>query len=228
MNIGGPKERSQRARSLIFIAYAVLVATSLKTYSEGETVELFVNENGYIAINPPLTPMRVGSLSTRTVHPRFVALVQEILDAIGLKVAVTNPYKFKTKGEMLEECRDQRLLLQLAHRSTSCGRYQRYGFTHCGRCLPCQIRRAAFVRWGKVDGTDYVFVPLGQQDEAHAAFDDVRSVATALNVVQDKGVDRWLGATLASVPTGDRNPTRQMLERGIQELGALHRSLGVT
>lgn len=228
VNIGGPKERSQRARSLIFIAYAVLVATSLKAYSESETVDLFVNENGYIAINPPLTPMRVGSLSTRTVHPRFVDLVQKVLEGVGLEVDMTNPYRFKTKGEMLTECQDQILLLELAHQSTSCGRYQRYGFTHCGRCLPCQIRRAAFVRWGKPDATDYVFGPLGQQDDSHAAFDDVRSVATALNMVQDQGFDRWLGATLASVPVGDRDATRQMLKRGIQELGSLHKSLGVT
>lgn len=228
VNTGGPKERSQRARSLIFIAYGVLVATSLKAYVEGETVDLFVNENGYIAVNPPLTPMRVGSLSTRTVHPRFVGLVQEILDGVGVKVNLANPYKFKTKGEMLKECQDQTLLLELAHQSTSCGRYQRFGFTHCGRCLPCQIRRAAFLRWGKPDETDYVFGPLGKLGESHSAFDDVRSVATALSMVQDRGLDRWLGATLASVPVDVRDETRRMLARGIQELGSLHKNLGVT
>lgn len=228
VNTGGPKERSQRARSLVFIAYGVLVGTSLKLYHDGQTVRLFVNENGYIAINPPLTPMRVGSLSTRTVHPRFVGLVQEVLDGVGVAVNLANPYWFTTKGEMLEECRDQTLLLELAHQSTSCGRYQRFGFTHCGRCLPCQIRRAAFLRWGKADATDYVFGPLGQQDESHAAFDDVRSVATALSMVQNHGVDRWLGATLASVPADVRDETRRMLARGIQELGTLHKGLGVT
>jgi hypothetical protein len=228
VNTGGPKERSQRARSLIFIAYGVIVATSLDAYGDGKTVDLFVNENGYIAINPPLTPMRVGSLSTRTVHPRFVGLVQEVLDGVGVGVNLTNPYRFKTKGEMLEECQDQTLLLELAHQSTSCGRYQRHGFTHCGRCLPCHIRRAAFLRWRKPDATKYVFGPLGQQDESHAAFDDVRSVATALSMVQNHGLDRWLGATLASVPLDDRDETRRMLKRGIQELGTLHKSLGVT
>jgi hypothetical protein len=228
VNTGGPKERSQRARSLIFIAYGVLVVTSLKAYDDGKTVDLFVNENGYIAINPPLTPLRVGSLSTRTVHPRFVGLVQEVLDGVGVGVNLANPYRFKTKGEMLEECQDQTLLLELAHQSTSCGRYQRFGFTHCGRCLPCQIRRAAFLRWGKTDATNYVFGPLGQQDESHAAFDDVRSAATALSMVQDQGLDRWLGATLASVPVDVRDETRRMLARGIQELGSLHKSLGVT
>lgn len=224
---GGPKERSQRARSLIFLAYGVLVATSLEAYADAQLVDLFVNENGYISINPPLTPMRVGSLSTRTVHPRFIGLLQDVLDGAGLEVNLTNPYRFQTKGEMLKNCRNQGLLLELAYQSTSCGRYQRYGYRHCGRCVPCQIRRAAFVRWGETDGTDYRFVPLGRNDEEHAAFDDVRSVATALSVVNDQGVDRWLGATLASVPTENRDATRKMLERGIKELGALHKRLGV-
>ncbi len=227
VNTGGAKERSQRARSFIFIAYGVLVATSLDAYGDGKSIDLFVNENGYIAINPPLTPMRVGSLSTRTVHPRYISLVQQVLDRVGIEVNLTNPYRFKTKGEMLEECREQALLLELAHQSTSCGRYQRYKFTHCGRCLPCQIRRAAFLRWGQPDSTSYVFGPLGQQDESHAAFDDVRSVASAVSMVQTHGLDRWLGATLASVPVEVREDTRSMLKRGIRELEELHKNLGV-
>lgn len=224
---GGPTERSQRARSFIFIAYGVLVATSLEAYADAQGVDLFVNENGYISINPPLTRMRVGSLSTRTVHPRFIGLLQDVLDGGGLEVRLTNPYRFQTKGEMLKNCKDQALLLELAHQSTSCSRYQRYGYVHCGRCLPCQIRRAAFLRWGQTDDTDYFYAPLGQNDERHASFDDVRSVATALSVIQDQGLDRWLGATLASVPTDERDATRTMLKRGITELGALHKSLGV-
>lgn len=227
VNTHGPKERSQRSRSLIFIAYGILVATSLNGYLDGKPINFFVNENGYIAINPPLTPMRVGSLSTRTVHPRFIGLIQNVLNDVGLHVTLMNPYSFRTKGEMLKECQDQDLLRELAHQSTSCGRYQRHGFTHCGRCLPCQIRRAAFLRWGRPDATKYVFVPLGQQDEDHAAFDDVRAVATALSAIRDHGFDRWLGATLASVPADARDETRRMLKRGVQELGSLHKSLGV-
>ena len=32
---------------------------------------------------------------------------------------------------------------------------------------------------------------------------------------------------LRKVPTDERDATREMLERGIKELGALHKSLGV-
>ena len=71
------------------------------------------------------------------------------------------------KGEMLRDCSDQPLLSSLAGESTSCGRFQRYGYRHCGRCVPCQVRRAAFLKWGTADSTDYVYSDLGRRDEDH-------------------------------------------------------------
>jgi TatD DNase family protein len=35
-------------------------------------------------------------------------------------------------------------LVKFAHTSTSCGRYGTFGYQHCGRYVPCLIRRAAF------------------------------------------------------------------------------------
>lgn len=143
------KETSQRSRSIIFLAFAVLAATSTQRYLAGETVPLYVCENGFIAINPPLTNARIGSLSTRTAHPEFLGKMQEVLDGAGLRVKIVNPYAEKTKGEMLRECLDQSLLSEEAGASTSCGRFQRFNYTHCGRCVPCQIRRGAFIAWGR-------------------------------------------------------------------------------
>ena len=65
-------ERSQRARSIVFFAYAVLLATTFFRYQSGKSIPLFVCENGFISINPSLTPMRLGSLSTRTTHPAYI------------------------------------------------------------------------------------------------------------------------------------------------------------
>jgi hypothetical protein len=75
------KEPSERARSLIFIAFGVLAATALKAYHDGGEVPLNICENGFIAINPPLTGGRLGSLSTRTAHPEFLNRIKEILGA---------------------------------------------------------------------------------------------------------------------------------------------------
>ncbi len=68
---------SQRARSVIFLAYGVLVATALDRYHKGLDVPLYVCENGFISINPPLTDARLGSLSTRTTHPVFLTSLPE-------------------------------------------------------------------------------------------------------------------------------------------------------
>lgn len=212
-------ETSQRARSLIFIAYGALVAT---TITSDQPVDLFVNENGYISINPPLTPMRVGSFSTRTAHPHFLNLIQQLFDAVGLNVRLTNPYRLRTKGQMLTDCKDQDLLKELASESTSCGRYQRYNYTHCGRCLPCQVRRASFMEWGHTDATEYRFVDLGKPGPEHAGFDDIRSVAVARLDIEDRGFNSWMGTSLSWVTPGERQPTRTMLKKGMNELGALH------
>lgn len=217
----GPAEASQRVRSLMFIAQAVLVASTIAE-SGGEPVDLYINENGFISINPPLTPMRVGSLSTRTAHPRFLSLLQQLLDVTGFNMRLINPYRMRTKGRMLVECKDQKLLSELADRSTSCGRFQRYNYRHCGRCLPCQVRRAAFLAWTQHDSTGYFFGDLGRKDEDHSAFDDVRAVAIARLTVEEDGFDYWVEGSLAWVPLSERIAVKTMLSDALAELGNLH------
>ena len=189
---------------------------------------LYVCENGFIALNPPLTGARIGSLSTRTAHPEFFGRLQRILDVAGLRVQITNPYSAKTKGDMLLGSADQTLLRAEAAKSTSCGRFQRFKYRHCGRCVPCQVRRGAFLAWGVPDTTDYVYTPIGQNDANHSAYDDVRAVAIALATVKADGPQRWLRHGLASPFIRDRPALLSMLERGLAELRALHQALGVT
>jgi len=218
---------SQRARSMIFITYGVLAATALKQYHDGGTVTLYVCENGFISINPPLTEMRLGSLSTRTTHPVFFGLLHQLFDEAGLRVRLVNPYQLRTKGEMLRDCADQKALLAHASNTTSCGRYLIHGHTHCGRCVPCLVRRAAFHAAGVTDGTKYVFSDLGRDDKDHAGFDDVRSVAMALAEVQTNGLEMWLGTALSTNLLSDVTPLQAMVGRGLTELGALMKSYGV-
>lgn len=223
----GVEETSQRARSLIFIAFGVMAATSLEVYHEGGTADLFLCENGFIAINPPLTGARLGSLSTRTAHPQYLGSLQRVLDKAGLRVRIRNPYATTTKGEMLRSCADQTFLKDQAARSTSCGRFQRFNYRHCGRCIPCHVRRAAFTAWGVPDTTDYVYMDLGRDDHEHAGFDDVRSVAMAIRKVAGDGLSDWLGPSLSSPMIGNRDDLEAMISRGLAELQVLHDVLGV-
>lgn len=218
VKLPGIRERSQRARSIIFLAYGVIAATALKRYHEGHEVPLYVCENGFISINPPLTDDRLGSLSTRTAHPIFLNRFQKLLTSADLHVRIINPYQFKTKGEMLRECVDQPYLRQHAHTSTSCGRFAKYKLRHCGRCVPCLIRRAAFHAWGITDATDYVYQELSRDDSDHMRFDDVRSAAMGIAEAQIAGLERWLASSLNSFVLGDVTSYREVVGRGLREL----------
>ncbi|MCK6210521.1 hypothetical protein KZX45_08195 [Georgenia sp. EYE_87] len=218
-------EKSQRARSLLFLAFAVLAATTTQRYADGEVVPVYICENGFIAINPALTAARIGSLSTRTAHPHYLGELQGILDALGLRVELRNPYAEKTKGQMILDCADQELLAELAIESTSCGRYQRYGLEHCGRCVPCSVRRAAFLAAGFRDTTSYRYHDLGAY--SGAALEDLHAIARARIQVQDHGLDRWIGNALISPHIQNTEALRAMLERALDELGGLLNHYGV-
>jgi hypothetical protein len=166
----GPYEHSQRARSILFIAYGVLAAAALAASQGNRDVELVIPENGLISLNPPLTRRRLGSLSTRTTHPFFLHSLQEVFKNVGIAVRMVNPYHFVTKGEMLVNCAATDLK-KLAPISYSCGKGKRINM-QCGRCLPCLIRRAAFHSSGIADRTEYYADDLTQEassDDVHAA-----------------------------------------------------------
>lgn len=213
----GPKEPSTRGRSLAFYAFAVLASSKLNVARP----TIFIPENGFICVNPPLVPGRVSSLSTRTTHPQFISKLQQVLDGVGVSVQLELPYRFKTKGQMMNECHDQVRLLELASDTTSCGRFRTYNRTHCGRCVPCMIRRAAFGAWTSgADATEYVFPNLVGSDKSSGP-DDPMAVALAVLTVQQKGVDRFLGASLAFAADVERPNYRDVLSNGIHELEAL-------
>lgn len=144
----GVKENTTRTRSLVFLSLGTAVAATI-----GESVPLYVPENGFISINTPLITARLGSLSTRTTHPFTIDAFREIVRELGLSNEVRTPYETVTKGEMLQRCKNKRLLRTVAAMTVSCshpeaGRWRGYGYGHCGYCLPCIVRRAAMTRVG--------------------------------------------------------------------------------
>jgi hypothetical protein len=223
ISFSGKREPSTRARSLAFYGFAVLAASRIAA----TPVQVFIPENGFICINPPLVPGRVSSLSTRTTHPLFIAELQHLLNGLGIAVEFELPYRFKTKGEMLRECADQNLLSSVAADSTSCGRFRTYNREHCGRCVPCMVRRAAFLAWGPGrDRTRYKFPSVVGSDKSGAP-DDPMAVALAVLSVRDKGLDRFLGATLAFAAPAERVTYRRVLQSGLNELEALLQADGL-
>ena len=224
----GFSERSQRSRSIIFIAYGVLAATCLSAYRDGGTVDLYVPENGFISLNVPLTPLRMASHSTRTTHPVFMRRLQDLIDAADLRVRLVNPYILKTKGEMLSECADRSFLLRHAGETTSCGRYARTAFTQCGRCVPCLIRRASFYAAGIPDATPAYKYDISLPGPKNRDFEDVRAAAMAVGRVETAGLRHWLGGALNAAQLGaDTAPYEDVARRGVGELGSFLRGAGV-
>ncbi len=71
------------------------------------------------------------------------------------------------------------------------------------------------------DSTVYKYDDLSKEDNDHLRFDDVRSAAMAVGMVELDGLTAWLGASLASSTLGDPTPYRNTVGRGIAELGKI-------
>lgn len=223
------REGSTRGRSIIFFAYAAIAAASLADRTKVK-IPLYVPENGFISLNVPLTPGRMGTLSTKTTHPIYMKALQDIWDAVGLQVELQAPldYNLKTKGEIVAECADIDLLKTLAGESTSCGRFGVFNKTHCGRCVPCLVRRAAFLRAGiedptvesKSSGLKYHYLNLRSTSQEDTAT-DIRAVANALTRISEKSLDHFLGGSLSFARPVDRESYKDVVNRGLKELEEL-------
>ena len=157
---GSSGENTTRGRSFLFFALGIFAASGL-----GRQFSLKVPENGLIAINVPLDPLRLGALSTRTTHPFYISRWNEALHLLGINGFIENPYWNMTKGEMVSGCSNIALLSKLLSFSLSCsspvkGRWQGLGVQHCGYCLPCIIRRSAIHATPLRDTTMYTIDDL--------------------------------------------------------------------
>lgn len=227
---GRKTDVQMRTRSFNFLAYGALVgATLAQLRVAGTPVELFVPENGLIALNPPMTPRRIGALSTRTTHPHFLELFQQVLDMVGLPVQVVNPYSLQTKGEMLLGCRDKLNLGILASETVSCGKWKR---THqqCGKCVPCIIRRASFHSAGMVDDTRYNSKgqDLTTVIKDVNARDDLMAMILAARRLPTEDVGKWVRQS-GPLPLNRqiRNDLFGVASRGMGEVRSYLGSIGL-
>lgn len=220
-------EETHRPRSFLFLALAIAVARA--TGIE----EVFIPENGLIALNPPLQKNRVGTLSTRTAHPIYVSRLLDFLHTTGLFAGqIRNPFLYQSKTDMLRSLPPA--LRGLMTRSVSCSRASRYqdrGVRHCGYCVPCIYRRAAMIAAGLDEPSEYAFDFLTELPRmtGHKQA-DVRAVAAfAQRVRQASDMELQMlvlshgffpaeiGGHIGPSPTTDYTPWVQMLRRWAQD-----------
>jgi len=95
-----------------------------------------------------------------------------------------------------------------------------YGCKHCGRCVPCMVRRAAFTKADVEDSTIYVHNDLSASGAIKASgANDIGAVASAYIKCQSKGIERIIGGSLSFSGVTDRKKYAGIVERGLQELG---------
>lgn len=227
IGVTGASEITTRARSILFMALGAFFADSLNAQ------QLVVPENGWISLNVPLTLSRIGSFSTRTTHPYLMELLRQVLAQLGLTIEIVLPYRFQTKGEMVSACVNQEILMTGLPSTMSCahpaaGRFAggRNPNQHCGRCLPCLVRRAAITA-SRSDPTSYTWenaaMPLTTTTAA-----DLKAVKIAL----DRYADRppRLADVLQSGPLPDSDTELHayldVFRRGLDELRVFLASVG--
>lgn len=208
-------ELSTRARSIIFYGFAAMAASALPDI---DPLYVYVPENGFISLNIPLNPGRMGSLSTKTTHPVFLKHLQTLWDGLGMGVKFHTPYKHMTKGEVLIGCRDQRKMDQLMPRTTSCGKYGRLNM-QCGRCLPCLVRKAAFFKANKPDPTSRYFYKTLQEATPSGNANDTNAIAIAYLRYRSEGIRSLAAGALTFADPSERAAYERVVEAGISELG---------
>jgi Queuosine biosynthesis protein QueC len=216
-------ELSTRARSIVFYGFAAMAASALPNI---DPLYVYVPENGFISLNIPLNPGRIGSHSTKTTHPVFLKQLQNLWDGLGIKAKLHTPYKYLTKGEVLLGCQDKTFMDQLMPRTTSCGKYGRLN-TQCGRCLPCLVRKAAFFKAGTLDPTPSYYYDNLIDATPSGNPNDTNAVAIAYLGYLREGIRPLAAGALSFATSDERAAYQRVVEAGISELGTYLRHQGV-
>jgi len=220
---GKRREASTRSRALLFMALAAAAADG----AGAKVVE--IPENGFTSLNPPLGADRGGALSTRSTHPWTLHLVRGLLADLGLGIELSDPYIERTKGELLAaaDAACPGTLRPGAAKTLSCGKLDGRLYSggnpnyHCGLCVPCLVRRGAFIAAGLPDDTPYLVEELSgsaYQQLLDRRADDVAAVRFAVA----RGLaDVDLIAQGPFPDTFDLEAALDLCRRGLDELGAV-------
>lgn len=131
------REDSQRARSLMFMGAASLLGAI------ADVQDVYINENGVMAVHVPLTAARIGSLSTKTAYPPIVEKVAAVASrSLSKPVRICNNLIAHTKPEVVATAVRLGVAGGLAE-TASCWTWWQQR-RHCGVCIPCLMRRISF------------------------------------------------------------------------------------
>ena len=213
-------ESSSRSRSLLFLAFGLAVASR-------EHIPLWIPENGFASLNPPLGAERRGSLSTRTTHPAFLEGLTRLLDTVGAQSEVVNPFAYQTKGELFTEVAEQFGIAEASKflsATHSCGLTGQRSFrvsvrTQCGVCFGCVLRRVSFLSADLPDKTDYIDPNVGSGINAWL---QRNSIDSSVRAFIQRGIGMHDIAAMGLPRSYSSREALDLCRRGLAELQDLY------
>jgi len=136
------KELTQKARSFLYLSLGSMIALELGIK------KVFLFENGILALNIPISISRVFT-NTKTAHPKFLADFNKLIDSLfPSSITIENPFVIRTKGEIVQELDNDEFKPMIKETITCSHAFKlqiQKGVTakHCGKCIPCILRRAS-------------------------------------------------------------------------------------
>ncbi len=214
-------ETSTRTRSFLFLAFGLAVASI-------DGLPLWIPENGFASLNPPLTADQRGSLSTRTTHPLFLEQLTALATAAGAHAVIENPLAGATKGEMfvrVGELVGVDAASDFLSATHSCGHTGHRSLKisplqHCGVCYGCLLRRASFLAARVKDQTEYLAARTADRPDGYLRS---KSVEPSLRAFLARGLRTTDLASLALPDTYSTAEARDICQRAIAELELLVR-----
>lgn len=144
---------TERTRSLIFLASCLIYAD----YYKIPVIKIY--ENGIMSLNPKFNFSR---RVTKTTNQKTLYIFNEILKILELNIKIENPFKYKTKKEIIEIIpKEYDKFIQDVTRTCSKNsgiihfRNKSIGNFHCGICIACILRQIGMINAKRIDA-DYL------------------------------------------------------------------------
>lgn len=133
------KESTQRTRSFLFSCLAGGIASALGLS------RVLLADNGVVSLNLPINGQLIGSLASRSTHPKFISLCNELMRIVLPHAPqLENPLWNRTRSEALGALK-QIGAPELLQETNSCSNTRGLPNVtpHCGVCSQCIDRRFA-------------------------------------------------------------------------------------
>lgn len=140
-------ETTQRTRSFLYSVLGALVANYLGLR------EVHLADNGIVSLNFPISHQVMGAQATRSTHPRFFRLMNELLrEVFPDGPQISNPLWARTRPEVLDVLK-RTGTCDLIPATNSCAHQRNRTRTqpYCGVCSQCIDRRYGMIASGLED-----------------------------------------------------------------------------